>query len=92
MRRRGAGRPRKRIKYGNVDKFFKQQRYLPLPKKLGDEVTLYLGWLRIEGHAMHRYEISDRAHLSNCWFFVHKHYRSIKLQQQEARPFFVDNS
>jgi hypothetical protein len=83
MRRRGAGRPRKRIKYGNVDKFFKQQRYLPLPKKLGDEVTLYLGWLRIEGHAMHRYEISDRAHLS---------YRSIKLQQQEARPFFVDNS
>lgn len=36
-------RPRKRIKYGNIDELIKQQRRLPLLEKVGDELTLYLG-------------------------------------------------
>jgi hypothetical protein len=35
-------RPRKRMKYSNIDELIKQQRRLPHPLKIGDELTLYL--------------------------------------------------
>jgi hypothetical protein len=35
-------RPRKRMKYSNIDELIKQQRRLPHPLKVGDELTLYL--------------------------------------------------
>jgi hypothetical protein len=35
-------RSRKRMKYSNIDELIKQQRRLPHPQKIGDELTLYL--------------------------------------------------